>query len=92
MPLYLLPKSYWEKMCYGPSPECMSGIRFLDTFYEQLGKKIKSVPVVRDFKFVPLVFVTLGFGSQIPLLRAVFHSLAAQNPRVQTLRVQRKTS
>ena len=45
---------------------------------------------VKDCKFVPFMFVTLGFGSQIPLLRAIFHGLGAQNPRVQALRVQRK--
>ena len=39
--------------------------------------------MIKDFKFVPLMFVTLGLGSQIPLSRD-------PNPRVQTLRVQRK--
>ena len=33
---------------------------------------------VKDFKFVPLMFVTLGFGSQIPLLRTTFHGLGTQ--------------
>ena len=37
------------------------------------------------------MFIPLSFGSQIPLLRAILHSLGTQNPRVQTLRVQRKT-
>ena len=34
----------------------------------------------KDFKFVPLMFVPLGFGSQIPLLRAIFHGLRTQTP------------
>ena len=34
------------------------------------------------------MFVSLGFASQIRLLRAIFHGLGAPNPRVQTLRVQ----
>ena len=51
----------------------------------------QSPPAVKDFKFVPLMFVPLSFGSQIPLLRAIFHGLGTQTPRVQTLRVQRKT-
>ena len=39
---------------------------------------------LKDFKFVPLMFVPLSFGSQISLLRAIFHNLGTQNPRVQT--------
>ena len=48
---------------------------------------------IKDFKFVPFMFVTLGFGSHLPFFRAIVHgsSLRAQNPRIQTLRVQRKT-
>ena len=46
----------------------------------------------KDFKFVPLMFVTLGLRSQIPLVRAIFRGLGTQIPGVQTLRVQRKTS
>ena len=46
---------------------------------------------IKDFKFLPLMFVPLSFGSQIPLLRAILPGLGTQNPRVQTLRVQRKT-
>ena len=47
--------------------------------------------IVKDFKFAPLMFVTLGLGSQISLLRAIFRGLGAQSPRVQTPRVQRTT-
>ena len=50
-----------------------------------------ETPKVKDFKFVPLMCVPRSFGSQIPLLRAIFHGLGTQNPRVQTLRVQRET-
>ena len=39
-----------------------------------------------DFKFAPLEIVTLGLGSQTPLVGAVFQSLGAQ-----TLMSQRKT-
>ena len=39
---------------------------------------------LKDFKFVPLNFVPLSFGSQILLLRAIFHNVGTQNPRVQT--------
>ena len=48
---------------------------------------------MKDLKFVPLMFVILALGSQIPLLRAIFHGLGPfrdPNPSVQTLRVQRK--
>ena len=31
------------------------------------------------------MFVPLSFGSQIPLLRAIFHGLGTQNPKVQSL-------
>ena len=34
-----------------------------------------GVQIVKDFKFVALMFVTQGFGSQIPFLRAIFHGL-----------------
>ena len=33
---------------------------------------------VKDVKFVPLMFVTPGFGSQLPLFRAIFHFLGTQ--------------
>ena len=36
---------------------------------------------IKDFKFVPSMFVILGFGSQIPLLKAVFHGLGTQAQR-----------
>ena len=39
---------------------------------------------IKDFKFVPLMFVTLGFRSQIPLFRTIFRALRTQNPREQT--------
>ena len=39
---------------------------------------------LKDVKFIPLMYVTLGFGSQIPLLRAIFHGLETQTPGVQT--------
>ena len=55
-------------------------------FHEALGVENGEVMSFKDFKFVPL-----SFGSQIPLLRAIFHGLGTQNPRVRTLRVQRKT-
>ena len=31
-----------------------------------------------DFKFVPLMFVTLGLGTQIPILRTILHGLGTQ--------------
>ena len=37
------------------------------------------------------MFVTLGFGSQIPLSRAIFHGLGTQTPGVETLRVERNS-
>ena len=37
-----------------------------------------GVKPFKDFKFVPLVFVTLGFGAQISLLRAIFHGFGTQ--------------
>ena len=46
---------------------------------------------IKDFKFVPVMFVTLGFGSQRSLFMAIFPWLRDPNSRVQTLRVQRKT-
>ena len=32
----------------------------------------------KDFKFAPSMFVTLDFGSEILLLRAIFHGFGAQ--------------
>ena len=32
----------------------------------------------KDVKFVPVMFVSLGFESQNPLLRAIFHGLGTQ--------------
>ena len=46
--------------------------------------------LIKDFKFAPLMFVTLGFGSQKASLRAIFHGLEAQNPRAQTLEYKGK--
>ena len=51
---------------------------------------LRVLGLIRDFKFVPLLFVPLGFGFQMPLLTTIVHGLGAQNPRVQTIRVQRK--
>ena len=36
-------------------------------------------PRIKDFKFVPLMFVTLGVGYQIPLFRTIFHG--SLNPK-----------
>ena len=36
------------------------------------------IVIIKDFKFVPLMFVPLGFGPQIPLMRAIFHGLGIQ--------------
>ena len=41
-------------------------------------------PVIKDFKFVPLMFVPLGSGSQMPLLRAIFHDLGTQTQGYKT--------
>ena len=35
---------------------------------------------VKDFEFVPLMFVTLGLGCQIPLLGAALHGLGTKTP------------
>ena len=41
--------------------------------------KFRVFPLLfKDCKFVPLMFVTLGVGSPIPLLRASFHGLGTQ--------------
>ena len=48
--------------------------------------------IFEDFKFVPLMFVTPGFGSQIiTLIKDHIPWFRDPNPRVHTLRVQRKT-
>ena len=39
---------------------------------------METIICVKNFKFVSLMFVTLGLGSQIPLLRAIFHGLGTQ--------------
>ena len=43
-----------------------------------LATLIVETTFIKDFKFVPLIFVTIGFGSQIPLRRAIFYGLGAQ--------------
>ena len=45
--------------------------------YGDLGHCFDPVKV-KDLWFAPLMFATLGFGSQIPLLRAIFHGLGTQ--------------
>ena len=44
----------------------------------------KTVQVLKVFKFVPLIFVTPGFGSQIIFLRAAFLCFRDPNRRIQT--------
>ena len=76
---------YWDS-----ASRCLSRVEGLG-FRVQGWVQVAGARYFEDFKFVPLMFVPLSFGPQIPLLRAIFHGLGTQNPRVQTLRVQRKT-
>ena len=65
------------------SPSCL-GLKSRGAGFGTLG-------FINDFKSVPVLFVTLGLGSQILFFRAIFHGLGTQTPGVQTLRVQRTT-
>ena len=49
-----------------------------------------AFPKFTDFKLVPLMFLTLGLGSQVPF-KGHIPWFKDPNPRVQTLRVQKKT-
>ena len=50
------------------------------------GRKIYISDIItcnrlKDFKFIPFMFVTKGFRSQTPLFMAMFHGLATQKTR-----------
>ena len=59
-------------------PRTLQGV-MCRTFQKEKGLHVSQEatfsvhPTLKDFKFVPLMFVTLGFGSQILVFRAIFH-------------------
>ena len=53
------------------------GLGFLTASGRSIRLKIDT-EYFKDFKFVPLMFVTLGFGPQILLSRAIFHGSGTQ--------------